>query len=151
MKNPSATLVVESGGPRVALAGAWTLEAGARLEDAALRLSEAPAGAAFDLSALEGLDTAGAWVVSRARAQLDAAGRPARLAGLRPEYATLLREAAYAEPEIAPAPPRGVAGLSPTSARAWFAPGRAGSARSTSSAARSPASGGRRCIRASGG
>jgi len=111
VKNPSATLVVEGGGPRVALAGAWTLEAGARLEDAARRLSEAPAGAAFDLSALEGLDTAGAWVISRATAELDAQGGQTRLSGLRPEYATLLREAAYAAPETEPPPARGVTGL----------------------------------------
>ncbi len=111
MKNPSATLVVENGAVRVALAGAWTLEAGARLEDAARRLGEAPAGAAFDLSALDGLDTAGAWVISRAKAQMDAEGRPARLAGLRPEHATLLREAAYA-PQAPDLPaPLGAAGL----------------------------------------
>jgi phospholipid/cholesterol/gamma-HCH transport system permease protein len=111
LKTPSATLVVENGAARVALAGAWTLEAGARLEDAALRLADAPAGAAFDLSALEALDTAGAWVISRAGTELRAQGRPAHLAGLRPEYATLLREAAYAPAEIAPQPPRGIAWL----------------------------------------
>jgi len=111
LKYPSATLVVENGAKRVALAGAWTLEAGARLEDAASRLSESPAGAAFDLSALEGLDTAGAWVISRAAADLNAQGRPTRLAGLRPEYATLLREAAWAPPASGASPPRGATGL----------------------------------------
>ena len=107
MKFPSAHLVVENGAARVALAGAWTIEAGAKLEDAARRLDEAPAGATLDLAALEGLDTAGAWVISRAKAGLEAA----RYAGLRPEYATLLREAAFAPSETPPRRSRGALGL----------------------------------------
>ncbi len=111
MKSPSTHLVVENGAARVALAGAWTLEAGARLEEAARRLDETPAGATLDLAAIEGLDTAGAWVISRAKAALDAQGAFPRLSGLRPEHATLLREAAYAAPAAPPRPPRGALGL----------------------------------------
>jgi phospholipid/cholesterol/gamma-HCH transport system permease protein len=105
---PSAVLVAENGGARIAFAGAWTIAAGARLEDAS-RAVENPPGAGeavFDLSALETLDTAGAWVISRNRQRLADSGRASRVVGARPEHVTLLREAAYGAVEQEAAPPR---------------------------------------------
>ena len=95
---PSATKIVEGGAARFALAGAWTISAGARLETAAREVEALTAAreTVLDLSALEGLDTAGAWVISRSRDEIEARGRAIRIVGARPEHATLLREAAYA-------------------------------------------------------
>ena len=111
---PSAIVVIERGQARLAFAGAWTIEAGARLEKESAQALSALSGAtaaAFDLSGLEGLDTAGAWIISRTKAEIETSCRPARFGGARPEHETLLREAAYraAEPHAAPA--HGVAPL----------------------------------------
>ncbi len=112
-RGPTASLVVADGRQRLAFAGAWTINAGARLE-AAARSVEAFHGdgeTLFDLSALDGLDTAGAWVISRSRAALETSGRAARIVGARPEHATLLREAAYSAPEPHVIPARNAASL----------------------------------------
>jgi phospholipid/cholesterol/gamma-HCH transport system permease protein len=76
-------LETEAGDPaRLRLDGAWTLQAGAALEAAAHALERAGVGAArgsagrlvLDLSRVVGLDTAGAWLIDRARARLQARG-----------------------------------------------------------------------------
>jgi len=70
---PSAIAVIERGEARLAFAGAWTIEAGARLEKESAQALSALSGAtaaAFDLSGLEGLDTAGAWIISRTKAEI---------------------------------------------------------------------------------
>jgi phospholipid/cholesterol/gamma-HCH transport system permease protein len=111
---PTATPVLEHGEARLAYAGAWTIEAGARLEGESARALAGLAGAGaatLDLSALEALDTAGAWVIARSQGQLAAAGRPARIVGARAEHATLLEAAAYTPSEAAPAPTRDAASL----------------------------------------
>ena len=110
---PTANLVFADGGERLAFAGAWTIDAGARLETAA-RAVEALRGdgeALFDLSAIDGLDTAGAWVISRSRATLETSGRASRIIGARPEHATLLTEAAYSAPEVHTVRPRNAVSL----------------------------------------
>jgi phospholipid/cholesterol/gamma-HCH transport system permease protein len=104
---PTAARVVEAGAIRLAFAGAWTLEAGAGLE-AAARGVEAAQEDVFDLSALDALDTAGAWIISRAQAR---AGRAVSVVGARPEHATLLREAVYSATPAAAAPPRNAVSL----------------------------------------
>ena len=113
MTEPTASLQVQRGETRVAFAGDWTIAAGARLEAASRAVETLPeAGeAVFDLSALGGLDTAGAWVISRSRAMLDASGRGGRIVGARPEHATLLREAAFSPLEDLPAPARNAVAL----------------------------------------
>jgi phospholipid/cholesterol/gamma-HCH transport system permease protein len=99
---PTAARVVQGGASWIAFAGAWTLEAGAQLETAARGVEAAPESV-FDLSALDALDTAGAWVISRAGAR---AGQEVQVVGARPEHATLLREAAYDAAPVAASPRR---------------------------------------------
>jgi phospholipid/cholesterol/gamma-HCH transport system permease protein len=105
---PVADLVTEAGDVRIAFAGDWTIVAGARLEAASRAVETLPGDGetVFDLSALDGLDTAGAWVISRNRHRLAESGRPSRIVGARPEHATLLREAAYSVVAQEPAPSR---------------------------------------------
>ena len=104
---PTASLAPENGGARVAFAGAWTLAAGAELETVSETVDALPQGdAVFDLSALEDLDTAGAWVISRSLERLQAGGRQGSIVGARPQHATLLREAAYLPVEDDPRPSR---------------------------------------------
>ena len=112
-ETPSAEIVAESGATRVAFSGQWTIEAGGQLEAAARKVDDLPeAGAAvLDLSRLDGLDTAGAWVISRSRDRLEESGRGGQIVGARPEHATLLREAAYAPVEPEPVRHRGAVPL----------------------------------------
>jgi phospholipid/cholesterol/gamma-HCH transport system permease protein len=96
-----------AGGVRVALAGGWTVDAGALLEkraDALLTLAGGARAAAIDLSQVEIMDTAGAWLIDRSRQSLAARGVEATIVGARPEHAILLRAAHY-RPVEAP-PPR---------------------------------------------
>jgi phospholipid/cholesterol/gamma-HCH transport system permease protein len=110
---PTADVVPGNGATRVAYGGQWTIEAGGRLEAAARAVDALPeAGeAVLDLSRLDGLDTAGAWVISRSLGRLEESGRGGRIVGARPEHATLLREAAYAPVEPGPARHRGAVSL----------------------------------------
>jgi phospholipid/cholesterol/gamma-HCH transport system permease protein len=103
---PSAKFESEGGRTRIVFEGAWTISAGAAMEAAGRSVEALPDGgeAVFDLSRLDALDTAGAWVISRSRETLEASGRGGRLVGARPEHEILLREAAYAD--VAPAPAR---------------------------------------------
>ena len=112
-ETPTAEIAAENGGARVAYGGQWTIEAGGRLEAAARAVDALPeAGeAVLDLSRLDGLDTAGAWVISRSRERLEESGRVGRIVGARPEHATLLREAAYVPVESDPPQPRGAVSL----------------------------------------
>lgn len=107
---PSLSEIGDGAEARLAFAGAWTLDAGATLEVAAAQ-AESTRAATFDLSALDALDTAGAWVISRSRARLEAEGQPIRLLGARPEHETLLREAAYVAPPPVVEPHRGALSL----------------------------------------
>ena len=91
-------------GVNFALAGDWTLAAGARLETAAAALAREGRGrrrAVIDISAIGALDTAGAWIIDRTRQTLASAGVEANLEGVKPEHATLLREAGF-RPTTAP-------------------------------------------------
>ena len=102
---------VESGNSavRLSLAGPWTLEASRAIEDAAGKLVEAATGArlaVLDLAGVERMDTAGAWLIDRARVTLEAAGIASRFERVRPEYAILFEEAKYRTFDVAP-PRRG--------------------------------------------
>jgi phospholipid/cholesterol/gamma-HCH transport system permease protein len=111
---PTATPVIEDGEARLAFAGSWTIDAGARLESESARALEALAGSdqtTLDLAALDELDTAGAWIISRNLAEIEESGRPARLVNARPEHETLLREAAYQALEQTPPRHRGALSL----------------------------------------
>ena len=91
------------------LSGDWTLRAGAALEREAAAIAAAGAGvgqAWLDISSVGALDTAGAFIIDRARQELAAGGVEARLSGVKTDHAALLREACYRENETAQkAPP----------------------------------------------
>ena len=83
---------------RLRLGGRWTVESSATLEARADGLLEAGGGArqvVFDLGQVTKLDTAGAWLIDRARQSLGAQGIEARFGSMRPEYEILLRESHY--------------------------------------------------------
>ncbi len=105
---PIARFESEGGRTRIVLEGAWTISAGAAMEAAGRSVEALPdrGEAEFDLSRLDALDTAGAWVISRSRETLAASGRGGRFVGAKPEHEILLREAAYGDVEPAPAPIR---------------------------------------------
>ncbi len=82
----------------LALGGRWTVDASAAIE----RRADALVGdigdarqVGFDLGRITRLDTAGAWLIDRARQTLSAKGIDARLESVRPEFEILLREARY--------------------------------------------------------
>ena len=65
------------GAVRLKLAGHWTLDACAGIETGADALAAEARGASraiLDLSDVQRLDTAGAWLIDRTRQQLDSAG-----------------------------------------------------------------------------
>jgi phospholipid/cholesterol/gamma-HCH transport system permease protein len=83
---------------KLALAGRWTVDASAAIEaraDALVTDSGDARQVVFDLGRVTRLDTAGAWLIDRARQTLSAKGIDARLESVRPEFETLLREARY--------------------------------------------------------
>jgi len=80
------------------LGGHWTVDASAAIEaraDALLVEGDGARRVVLDLGRVGRLDTAGAWLIDRARQTLDAKGVDARLESVRPEYEILLREARY--------------------------------------------------------
>ncbi|MBM3598451.1 MAG: MlaE family lipid ABC transporter permease subunit [Alphaproteobacteria bacterium] len=71
--------------------GRWTLEAVGRHDQELRRLTVADSGAArIDISALDKLDTAGAWAICRAVAALQKPGREVDLIGAQPAHAALI-------------------------------------------------------------
>ena len=102
---PAITSEKTAGGVRVALAGGWTVDAGSQLEkraDALLAVAGGAGAATIDLSQVDQMDTAGAWVIDRSRQSLAARGVDARIIGARPEHAILLREAHFRPTEAPP-------------------------------------------------
>jgi len=82
-------------GRRFVLSGAWTLAASGRLEQKTGQLVAQALGAravVIDLGGVERLDTAGAFALNRARAELAQAGVGGDFAGVRSEHAILLAE-----------------------------------------------------------
>src|ERR1700719_4254240 len=80
------------------LGGRCTVDASAAIEaraDALLVESDGARRVVLDLGRVARLDTAGAWLIDRARQTLDATGVDARLESVRPDYEILLREARY--------------------------------------------------------
>jgi phospholipid/cholesterol/gamma-HCH transport system permease protein len=86
------------GGARLALVGHWTLAASRRLEQKAQEIADLGKRVKFvtlDLSGVSRLDTAGAWLINRARHMLAASNVGVALQHTRPEHDILLEEAAY--------------------------------------------------------
>jgi phospholipid/cholesterol/gamma-HCH transport system permease protein len=99
----------EDGRLQVAVGGGWTVAELARLDIAGQALLEAlPAAggqARIELSALEALDTAGAWLLYRIQAGLAERGWRVELSGADPVKAALLVEIASLKPRPAPPAP----------------------------------------------
>jgi phospholipid/cholesterol/gamma-HCH transport system permease protein len=94
---------------RLRLNGDWTIEASRAIESGADQLVAAAADAkraVLDFSRIGRLDTAGAWLLNRARQTLARRGVPTDIERLRPEYEILLNEAHFREFEA----PRGPGG-----------------------------------------
>jgi phospholipid/cholesterol/gamma-HCH transport system permease protein len=97
---------------RIALRGAWTIAGSRALEKAAEALgaegkgaaSKGAANVAIDFSGVGRVDTAGAWLIDKARAQIAAAGAVTEYQSLDADQTILLREAAFCEPEPVHAP-----------------------------------------------
>ena len=114
---PSVTRKIAGDSVVFSLAGAWIIAAGPALETTAATLASTLGGAksaVFDLAGVQRMDTAGAWVIDRVRAQLSATGVAASYRAARPEHALLLKEAGYQplEPAKRVHPPHGIALLS---------------------------------------
>ncbi|MCI4680228.1 ABC transporter permease [Rhodoblastus acidophilus] len=92
---------------RLVLRGAWTIAASRALEKTANALAAAGKGAArvaIDFAGVARLDTAGAWLIDKARAQMAAGGAATEYHSLDSDQSILLREAAYAPPAREPGP-----------------------------------------------
>jgi phospholipid/cholesterol/gamma-HCH transport system permease protein len=90
---------------RFALTGDWTLVASRLLEDRAFEIVSRGQGAGFaviDLGKLSRLDTAGAWLINKARQELAHSGVSVAIERARPEHRILLEEAHYRTFEPAP-------------------------------------------------
>ena len=96
---PSVTRKSDADALILSLAGDWIISQGSRLEKSAASLTasktDAAQDAVLDLSGVERMDTAGAWVIDRARVQMTDAGLPTAYRGGRPEYDLLLKEAGF--------------------------------------------------------
>jgi len=95
---PSVTRKIAGDGIVLSLAGGWVVAAGRALEADAAALKSGAVGAksaTIDLAGVDRMDTAGAWVIDRARVELTESGVPASYRGARPEHALLIREAGY--------------------------------------------------------
>jgi phospholipid/cholesterol/gamma-HCH transport system permease protein len=99
---PSVTRQDSPDGVVLSLSGRWIVGGGRQLEAAGaslLSLAKDARRVILDLSALERMDTAGAWFIDRARDELAAAGATVSCRGERPEQDLLLKEAGYRPPE----------------------------------------------------
>ena len=97
---------LDGDGGRVVLHGRWTADQGPAVESASARIAAHGRSHAVlvDLSGLTRLDTLGAWVLERTRAEIEAAGGRLAYAGAAPEHRILLSEVKLRAAEPAPAP-----------------------------------------------
>jgi phospholipid/cholesterol/gamma-HCH transport system permease protein len=82
----------------VRLTGPWTIGGDRALEDAATEIERAGerfGSAIIDLSGVTALDTAGAWIVDRARARLNDRGVAVEIHWTNPRHQTLLSQAGW--------------------------------------------------------
>jgi phospholipid/cholesterol/gamma-HCH transport system permease protein len=103
---PGTASLSEAGDGRLRLGGRWTADQAPAVEAAAARIGAAGdrARIVVDLGPIERLDTLGAWVLERTRAEIEAAGGAMAYCGARPEHQTLLGEVAMRGERPAPAP-----------------------------------------------
>jgi phospholipid/cholesterol/gamma-HCH transport system permease protein len=96
---------------RISLRGAWTISASRALEKAAEALSAAGHGAsrvAIDFAGVGRLDTAGAWLIDKARHALAAGGAATEYQSLDADQTILLREAGFCSPAQGSAPKQNI-------------------------------------------
>jgi phospholipid/cholesterol/gamma-HCH transport system permease protein len=89
----------------LSIGGRWTVDSVKWLDSPLRRLSPTGIAAArFDLTGLQELDTAGAWLIERTRRALASAGVSVTIGGARPDHARLLHRIseAGALPPVAP-------------------------------------------------
>lgn len=102
---PQAVYRDEAGTLSVALAGSWSAENAPRVEELvaeiARRIAEV-SPARLDLSAVERLDTMGAYVLNRIKAQQEAKGAAVEIVSKRPEHGVLLAEIAIRDHDLPP-------------------------------------------------
>ena len=92
---PQAVFRDDSGTLAVALAGSWSADRAPRVESLAKEIGERVAGsprARLDLSAVERLDTLGAYVLNRVKHEREADGADVEIVSKRPEHGILLAE-----------------------------------------------------------
>jgi phospholipid/cholesterol/gamma-HCH transport system permease protein len=100
---PSVTRKIADDGIVLSLAGGWVVGAGKAMETGADSMTSGARGARsaiIDLGGVDRMDTAGAWVIDRARTELTASGVPAAYRGARPEHALLITEAGFRPSEL---------------------------------------------------
>jgi phospholipid/cholesterol/gamma-HCH transport system permease protein len=110
MASNAATLVEteDAGSVVLAVAGEWLVASAAEL-DRRLQALQMPQGGrvTIDLSAIERIDTAGAWLLMRTERDLSTRGNPVELRNLRPSFAPLfeqVRAAGFLAPISHPRP-----------------------------------------------
>ena len=80
---------------KIALGGSWTIGEAERLDKELVVIHDGDGSRIIiNISELERLDTAGAWLIHRTRKALEAAGAEVMLDGMNPEYEVLLNEVA---------------------------------------------------------
>ena len=86
------------------LGGRWTLHAVPDLEKKLSKIAPSEGPVSIDLSGLEQLDTAGAWLIDRLRRRLAARNNDVRVDGLTPDFKPLYERVSEAAEQ--PSPPR---------------------------------------------
>ena len=92
---------------RLSLHGLWTVSCAHEAEATALAVKKATDDAknvVLDISGIQRMDTAGAWLIDRACQRLVVKGISAKIEGARPEQAQLLEKAQFRSFERGPAP-----------------------------------------------
>ena len=108
------------GAPTLRCGGAWTVHGIAALErELAQATWPATREVVVDASGISMLDTAGAWVLHRTRAGLQATGASVRIDGLRPEFESLVALIGSKELPLAPAIPASTPWLEGVGRRSW--------------------------------
>lgn len=102
VSTPSAN-TSDDGRAVLRLAGDWTVNTAGLAEELAAGIAERGEATVLDLSGIGRLDTAGAWIIDRTRAELEERGVPVRYAGGRPEHETLIGEAGWRDFSAPPA------------------------------------------------
>ncbi len=93
-------------GATLRLSGDWTVKTARKVEELADDIATRADLRTLDLSGVERLDTAGAWLISRARAQAAEGGRDLAIVNVSPAHEMMLKEAQFREFETNAAPQR---------------------------------------------